>query len=209
MSTILVAAKDLCLREGIRVLLSTTDEHKLVGEVTNRLELVAKLYALSIQVLLLDLKLDGPTGEALIRRIKKIAPKVYIIGISDIDDICLNVRVIKAGLKGFIKKNCSKDEFLLAVVRATEGQSYITDEVSQQLAEHLASHLVEFPHQRLTERELDICEKIMRGTSINAIASEIFLSNKTVSSHKRRLLQKMGCSNVAELVVYAKEHNLI
>ena len=208
MSTILVAAKNLFLREGIRIAFSTSNEHRVVEQASNRLELIAKLYALSFDVLLLDLKLDGPTGEALIRRIRKIAPKVYIIGISDTDDICLNVRVIKAGLKGLIKKTCSNDELVLAVVRASQGQSYITDEVAEQLAVHLTSG-IEFPHHRLTERELDIYEKIMRGTSINEIASEIFLSNKTVCSHKRRLLQKMGCSNVAELVHYAKTHKLI
>ena len=209
MCSILVADSDLLFRAGINALLAEYQQHSPIDEVTNTYDLVRTLSKRPIDLVLLDLALEGPTGEALVRQVKLIAPRTAILGLIDSNDVNCCGRAIKAGLDAIVQKNCNKEELILAIDRVISGKRYIGETIAESLAIRAYLNVSELPHHRLTERELDIFYRIAKGCKYKSIASDLSISEKTVSSHKKRLLRKMGLSNISDLVCYAIRQKML
>ena len=118
------------------------------------------------------------------------------------------VRAIKAGAAGYLTKESAPDQLVSAIRKVASGGAFISPSVAERLALEYGAPRSETPHTALSDREYQIFHLIVAGASISAIAERLNLSVKTVSTHKSRILQKMGMSSAAELIHYALEHRL-
>lgn len=209
MIDVLVAESNFVLREGVKALLSRCDDLQVFAEVRTRAELMVALQYQKIDVLLLDLCLEGGTGEALVRRARRIAPQIPIVGFSSLNGPRLGSRAIHAGLKGYLRKDCSAEDLLCALRRVSNGRAYIDAATAEQLVADLTGDVTELPHLLLSERELDVFRRLVVGENIGIIANQLSLSVKTISTHKVRLLRKMSLPNISRLVQYAVTHHLL
>ena len=208
MVNVVVAEPNETLRTGIISVIAETGRYRIVSEAHSRAELVAALRLGRCDLVLLEPRIGGATGETFIRQLRQIAPEAAILGFSDLNEIKFGARLLRAGLKGFLNKSCEKSELLAAIDQVSCGRAYITAALAEELALGLGSATGEQPHERLSARELDVFCRLVRGERIGAIAGTLYLSPKTVSTHKLRIFQKMGVSNLSELVRYALANNL-
>lgn len=208
MTTVFIADPNDTFRTGIRAILDSSEKYVVAGDASSRTELLSELRNCRVDVLLLEPKMGGATGESLIRQIMELPSSAMILGISDLDEKKYGVRLLRAGLKGFLRKNCGKDELLSAIELVSSGHIYISMTLAERLVAVLSPIERVLPHHCLSERELDVFHRLLHGDKINRIARDLLLSPKTISTHKVRVFQKIGVSNLSELIRYALAHGI-
>lgn len=160
-------------------------------------------------LILLDLTMPGLSGVGLIGNIRAQYSKLPILVLSMHNELQVAKRVLQAGANGFVTKGSVQEVLMDGVRRVAAGGRFIDPVIAEQMMfEKPAMGEVE-PHERLSERELHIMKLFAKGMAINEIAGALFISNKTVSTHKARLMQKMNFQSNAELVRYAADRGLI
>lgn len=211
MTRVLIADDHAILRAGLKHLLSDHPDILVAGEAGNGQEVLAKVRAENWDVLLLDMTMPGKSGIELIKQIKQITPKLPILILSMHKEDIYAVRALKAGAAGYLCKDNAEDQLVPALRKVAHGGLYITSAVAEKLAASMLCGKPEDdqPHTRLSDREYQIFQLIAAGESISDIALALNLSVKTVSTHKTHVLEKMGCANMAELIRYAIQRNLL
>lgn len=209
MIRVLIADDHFIVRNGLVQLFGLIGDIVVAGEVANGEALLEALKSSPIDLILLDLKMPGLSGIKLIEAIRALDRKVPILVLSMHDDLQTAKRVMQAGASGYVAK-FSEQETLLGAIRKVAGGGRFIDPaiVEQLLIERPRNDGVEL-HQLLSPRELQIMKLIGGGKSLVEIGDKLFISNKTVSTHKVRLMQKLNLSNTAGLVRYAVDHGLI
>jgi DNA-binding NarL/FixJ family response regulator len=160
-------------------------------------------------VLVLDMSMPGRSGIELIKQVKGERPRLRILILSMHSEAQYAVRAIKAGASGYLTKDGAADQLVAAIRRIAAGGAFVSPEAAEQLARNFDRPEDAAPHTLLSDREFQVFQAIVMGKSITAIAGELSLSVKTVSTHKTRILEKMGISNQSELVRYAIRHRLL
>ena len=164
---------------------------------------------IEFEVLLLDLSMPGKGGMDLIKQVKGEKPKLRILVLSMHAEHQYAVRAIKAGASGYLTKDSASTQLLSAIRKVAGGGAVISAEVAEQLALSAMPHADGPLHASLSDREYQVFQLIVGGASVSDIAQQLNLSVKTVSTHKARLMEKMGLANQAELIHYAIRHRLI
>lgn len=209
MVRLVIADDHTIMREGLKRILSGAENIEVVGEAVNGFEVLAKVREGGFDLLLLDLSMPGRSGIELIRQIKSEAPKLPILVLTMHEEEQYAVRTIRAGARGYLTKESAGTQLLSAIARVASGRPYISAEVAEQLALEIMEPHDGLPHERLSNRELEIFKLLVHGKSITEIADSLHLSVKTISTHKTRMLQKMRMHSLAELVQYAVAQNMI
>ena len=160
-------------------------------------------------MLLLDLSMPGRSGIDLIRQIRTEAPKLPILVLTMYEEEQYAVRSIRAGAQGYLTKESAGDQLVNAIKKVASGRPYISMEVAEQLALGIMTPEKEMPHTQLSDREFEVFNLLASGKSITDIGAQLHLSVKTVSTHKSRILTKMGMHSLAEIVQYAVTQNLL
>jgi DNA-binding NarL/FixJ family response regulator len=160
-------------------------------------------------VVLVDISMPGMSGIELIGRIHQADPQIAILVLSMHKEEQFAVRALKAGAAGYLTKDCALEQLTQAIHKVVSGGRFITPEVAEALANAIVPSLVETPHKQLSNREFQVFRMLASGKSINDIAHELSLSANTVSTHKSRLMNKLGVDNNAGLVHYAIRHQII
>ena len=208
MIRVVIADDHTILREGLRQLLSTAPEIEVVDEASDGHEVMARVREREFDVLLLDMSMPGRSGIELIRQVRAEKPKLRILVLSMHEEEQYAVRAIKAGASGYLTKDSAATQLVTAIRKVASGGAFITAEVAEQLALG-AMPDVEGPlHARLSDREYEVFQLLVAGISVTDIATRLNLSAKTVSTHKARLMEKLGIDNPADLVKYAMQHKL-
>lgn len=210
MIRIVIADDHLVVRQGVRQMLTDVAHCQVVAEAADGSELLACLRQNPADVLILDMSMPGRSGIELIRQIKDSWPKLAVLVLSMHAEDQYAVRAIKAGANAYLSKGCAADELLAAVCKLASGASFITPTVAEQLAMAVMTenHDQLAAHQRLSDREFQIFRLLVAGKGPSEIGNELCISNKTVSTYKARILDKMQLANSADLVRYAIEHDL-
>ncbi len=208
MIRILLADDHTIVREGLKQILGDIADFTVVAEAKNGQEVLAEIRVRCPDVLILDLSMPGTSGIALIRQLKSEAPKLPILVLSMHKEEQYAVRAIKAGASGYITKESAAEQLVAAIRKIRGGGVFISPGVGERLAQEYGRPSAEAPHTTLSEREYQIFQMLVAGMGVTAIASDLCLSVKTVSTHKSRILQKMGMGNSSELIHYAIEHQL-
>ncbi len=209
MIRLLIADDHTIMREGLKRILEGEINIQIVAEAVDGLDALQKIRAGGIDMVLLDLSMPGRSGVDLIRQIREEMPKLPILILTMHEEEQYAVRAIRAGANGYLTKESAGLELVNAIHRIASGRPYISIAVAEQLAMNLMPVDVKLPHTTLSDREFEIFQLLVQGKTLTEIADGLFLSVKTVSTHKTRILVKMRMKNLTELVQYAVQHQLI
>jgi DNA-binding NarL/FixJ family response regulator len=210
MIRILIADDHAILRAGLKHLLSEATDIVVVGEAGNGNEALALVRTTPCDALVLDMTMPGRSGIELIRQIKAELPRLPILILSMHKEDIYAVRALRAGASGYLCKDNAESQLEVAIRKVAGGGLYINQAVAEKLAlEMIGGSNEALPHTRLSDREYQVFRDIAAGLGVTEIGQRLNLSVKTVSTHKARIMQKMGFANTAELVQYAVRHSLI
>ncbi|ABR89899.1 DNA-binding response regulator, LuxR family [Janthinobacterium sp. Marseille] len=209
MIQILIADDHAIIRDGLKQIISFVSNMAVAGEASNGEEVLQKLRSLQVDVLVLDMSMPGRSGIALIQQINAIKPDLPILVLSMHQESQYAVQAMRAGASGYITKNTASSQLIEGIRKVAEGGTFVSPEISAKLIKQLHKPETDLPHTKLTAREFQIFSMLVEGHSVNDIAKILSLSNKTISTHKAAVLQKMEASTTASLVYYALKHGLI
>ncbi|HEX5336848.1 MAG TPA: response regulator transcription factor [Gallionella sp.] len=209
MIKVFIADDHAVVRGGLKQLFALMGDIVVAGEAADGAELLEKLRQGQFDLLLLDLTMPGVSGVNLIARVRALHAKLPILVLSMHNELQVAKRVLQAGASGYVTKGSMQDTLMDAVRKVAAGGRFVDPLIAEQMMFEKNAPGEQAPHERLSERELLIFKLFARGRGVNEIADELFISNKTVSTHKARLMQKMNFQNNAELVRYAADHGLI
>jgi DNA-binding NarL/FixJ family response regulator len=183
---------------------------KVTGEAAGGHDVLAILQKESnFDVLLLDLYMPDMDGFELIARITSRNMSLPILVFSFHNEPLVVKRVFQVGASGFITKGCTQETLMTAVRKVASGVRYVEPIIAELMIFKRDDITKEVPHDKLSERELQILKMFAEGKTGNEIATTLAISKKTVSTHKVRLMQKMNFQNIAELVLYAANYALV
>lgn len=207
---VLVADDHAIIRDGLKKILADTHDLVVAGEAANGIAVMEKVRARDWSLLVLDISMPGRNGLDLIKLVKAERPKLPILIFSMHHEEQYAVRAIRAGASGYLSKEGDTDLLLPAMRKVASGGIFISPKVAELLAGDIAPQSQgDRPlHTLLTDREFDVFSRIVRGFGLTAIADELSLSVKTVSTHKTHILAKMNMSTQVDMVRYAIEHGL-
>ena len=208
MIRVVIADDHRILREGLKQLLQSAPDLTVVGEADDGHEALARVRGTDFDVLLLDMSMPGKSGMELIRQVKAERPKLRVLVLSMHEEHQYAVRSIRAGASGYLTKESAALELVAAIRKVAGGGAYISAEVAEQLALASMPRAEGPPHTLLSDREYQVFRRLVAGAAVTQIAGDLNLSVKTVSTHKARLMEKLGVGNQAELIHYALKHRL-
>jgi DNA-binding NarL/FixJ family response regulator len=206
---VVIADDHTIVREGLKQLLLAAGRFEIAGEARDGYEVLKLARDADFDVLLLDLSMPGKSGMDLIKQVKSERPRLRILVLSMHQEHQYAVRAIKAGASGYLTKDSASTQLVSAIEKVAGGGAFISAEVAEQLALGAMPHTDGPPHASLSDREYQVFQMLVAGRAVSEIAAELSLSVKTVSTHKARLMEKMGIENQAELVRYAVRHRLV
>ena len=209
MIRLVIADDHTLMREGLKRIFEGNDEITVVGEAIDGFSVISQVRKGGFDMLLLDLSMPGRSGIDLIRQIRTEAPKLPILVLTMYEEEQYAVRSIRAGAQGYLTKESAGDQLVNAIKKVASGRPYISMEVAEQLALGIMTPEKEMPHTQLSDREFEVFNLLASGKSITDIGAQLHLSVKTVSTHKSRILTKMGMHSLAEIVQYAVTQNLL
>lgn len=208
MIRLMIADDHAIMREGLKQLFSLTDDLQVVAEAENGAVLLDHLRRGDIDLLLLDMSMPGISGEDLLSRIHLHYRRLPILVLSMHNEAQIAQRALRAGASGYLTKDRDPETLLMAIRRVAAGGRYIDAGLAEQIAFAASGLGPHSQHDELTERELQVMCQLARGLSVMRIADELAISHKTVSTHKARLMEKMGFASTADIVRYVMVHRL-
>jgi two-component system response regulator NreC len=204
--TIIIADDHRVVRSGLRLLLQSEEGMHVVGEagdVPTTKQLVDRRRP---DVLVLDLNMPGPPSLPAIQEILDASPKTRVVVLTMQDDPAFAREALLSGASAYVLKEAADSELVSAVRAASEGRTYLNPELGARLA---AEPKVEESPDDLTQRELDVLRLISLGHTNSEIAAQLYLSVRTVESHRAHIQQKLRLTTRAELVQYALQRGLL
>ena len=209
MIRVLLADDHAIVRNGLKEILEATGDIVVAAEATHGYEALARARDCEADVAVVDLSMPGRSGVELIKLIKAERPRLRLLVLSMHSEEQYAVRAVKAGAAGYLTKESAADELVAAIRRIAGGGAYISPETAERLVLASNTGAEGPPHTQLSNREYEVFRALVAGKSVSDIAGTLSLSVKTISTHKSRILEKMGMSSQAELVRYALRHNLV
>lgn len=197
------------VRTGLRQYFSEHVDLRVTGEAANGREALDLVRRGDLDVLVMDLSMPGPGGLELIRQVLGHVPQLPVLVLSMHADGPIVTRMLRAGAVGYLTKDCDPEELLTAVRNAARGRRYIDPSlVDSVIRSHAAAEQATDHCAELSERERQVLERMVAGRSVGAIADELQLSPKTVSTHKTRLMHKLEVHSIADLMRFAIRHGI-
>lgn len=199
-------------REGLKSLFSDFKDFEVVAEYSNGKDYIDNIFNLQVDVVLMDIEMPVMNGieATLLSKIKK--PEIHIIALSMFSDQKYYYEMIKSGISGFVLKEASPEELEKAIRDVNKGLGFFSPKLLQQAIINMPE--IEKKKKiidklNLTEREIEIIELVCQGYNNNKMAEKLFISPKTIESHKTHVLSKTGTKNSAELIIFAIKNELI
>jgi len=207
---LLIADDHSIVRGGLKQIFKLQSNIEVTGEAGNGEQVLQLVREKDFDLLLLDMTMDGLSGVDLIRRVKNLKAALPILVLSMHNVSQLAFHAIKAGANGYITKGSEPENLLAAIHKVAGGGRYIDPMLTEELAfNSTLSKDDRPPHNLLSGRELEVFRLLATGKHNNDISQQLFISDKTVSTYKTRIMEKMKFANMTDLVRYAVEHNII
>jgi len=200
------------VRDGIRSLLEDQIGFNIVAEAENGRQALERCEDHKIDLALMDINMPELDGIKATELINEQHPEIKVLALTMMDENQHIRQMIEAGASGYILKNSDKDELLDAITAILEGRHYFSDDTARRVMMDLVKSDDQSQHSDpadLTDREKEVLELIVKEHTNQEIADKLYISIRTVDSHRRNLLQKTGAKNTAGLVTYAIRHNLV
>lgn len=197
------------VRDGLKQILRQLQRVTVIAEAGSGDELLGHLKTENFDIVLLDISLPDKNGLEVLQSVKEKWPFTNVLMLSMHPQEQYAKRALQMGASGYLTKDTAADELLTAVQKVSEGGKYISQSLAENLAEHLNKDEKKLDHEILSGREFEIMIKLANGKSLQDIADELFISNKTVSTYRSRIMEKMEIHKNTELTRYCIENNLI
>jgi DNA-binding NarL/FixJ family response regulator len=207
---VLVVDDHLIVRRGLAAYLVARNGMQVVGEAATGEEAIVKARSLGPDVILMDLNMPGMGGLEAMRIICAQVPGARVLVLTSYDDGNRVPEAIQSGALGYLRKDTSPDELFHAIHNIAKGASYLSQEIVQKLICGLQGSKGDTQNgNHLTEREMDVLAALAKGMSNQEIADSLIISNATVRTHVRNVLEKLGVANRTEAAVYAVESGIL
>jgi DNA-binding NarL/FixJ family response regulator len=206
---VLIADDHPVVRDGLKTMLSSDPEVRVVGEASDGDEALRLMHDVEWDVAVLDYSMPGKGGVDLLAQVKHDYPDRPVLILSIYPEDPHGMRALKAGAAGYITKESAGDELTAAVKKVMSGGRYVSAALAEKLAARLTPDQDRPPHERLSDREYRVMWLLASGRSLQQIAEEMHLSPSTVSTYRGRILKKLALTSNVELVHYAMKHRLI
>ena len=206
---ILICDDHKIVRDGLRQILHQLGGLILIDEAQDGNEALLLFRKNTFDILLLDISLPGMNGLEVLKTVKTKWPSTNVLILSMMPQEQYAILALKLGASGYLTKDTASEELLLAIRKVSEGGKYISNTLAESLALHLTKNSHDQKHEMLSGREYEIMIKLANGKSLLEIGNELFISDKTVSTYRSRIMEKMELSKNTELTRYCLEHKLI
>lgn len=209
---IVVADDHHILLDGLKAMLQKQKDVEVLGLYSNGKDLFDDLPKTMPDVAIVDINMPGMNGQELTTKIKEFYPAVHVITLSMYDDATHIMDMIEAGVSGYLLKNVNDKELLDAIRMVSVGKMYFSSEVSEKITSLVIRQqkkLDQPDEPRLTDRELEILKLISDEMSNAEIANTLFISERTVETHRKNMLRKTNNKTIVGLLKYALEKQLI
>jgi two-component system, NarL family, invasion response regulator UvrY len=209
MCKILIADDHAIVRTGLKQIISEADDLKVIAEAASGHEALEKVRANQLDLILLDINLPDKNGLEVLKQIKNENPLARVLILSMHAEDQYGLRALKAGASGYLTKESAPEQLIAALRKVSQGGKYITPSLAEQIVCSFESDFTTPSHEQLSDREYEVMCLIASGKTVREIAEQLFLSIKTISTYRTRLLEKMHLKNNSELTNYAIKNNLI
>jgi len=209
MLKILIADDHAIVRQGLKQIVTETQDMIVAGEASNGQELLDKIKENDYDVVVLDITMPGRNGMDVLRQLRSERPGLPILMLSIHPEEQYALRALRAGASGYLTKESASDELVVAIRKVSQGGKYISSSLAEKLAFELEAGHKQAPHETLSDREYQVMCMIASGKTVMEIAQELMLSEKTISTYRSRILEKMNMKNNAELTYYAIKNQLV
>ncbi len=197
------------VRQGIRLIIESEADMEVIGEASCGREGLAIIAAQKPDIAILDINLPDINGMDMLREIRLIHPDLPVLLLTIHAEEILAVRALQAGAKGYLCKDSSSDELAKALRKLASGGVYVSTSLSEILAREIGGQRGKLPHERLSDREYQVLCLLASGKSVGQIAEALDRSPNTISTLRKRILDKMGMKNNSELAYYAINNQLV
>jgi len=209
MIRLLIADDHAIFREGLKHILEEHPDIIVADEAKNGQEVLDNIWKREYDMVLLDIGMPGMPAIEVLKKVKNDKPRLPILVLSMYPEEQYAVRVIKAGASGYLTKESAPEELITAIRKITAGRKYITSSVAEKLAAEVEPDAARPAHHTLSDREFEVFRLIASGKTVTQVADALFLSVKTISTYRSRILEKMKMKTNAELMHYALKHHMI
>jgi DNA-binding NarL/FixJ family response regulator len=196
------------VREGLRRILETVSHEWQITEAGSGFQALECLRRAPFRMAIVDLSMPGMSGLELIKRIKSEFPGVMVLVLSMHAEEQYALRAFRAGANGYVTKDSASAELVAAVRKVAGGGAYVSGSLAERVVQQLNGATMAPRHAQLSDRELEVLQRIVAGQRPTEIAEALHLSVKTVSTHKSRIQEKLQLPNTAALIRYGLEHQL-
>jgi DNA-binding NarL/FixJ family response regulator len=196
------------VRTGLRQVLGDEVDFRVTGEAVNGREALDLARSGTVDVLLMDLSMPEHGGVDALLAIKARFPQLPVIILSGFPEQTYAVTLLKQGASAYLGKDCDPSEIATAIRTVVRGRKYVTPAVAELLADQLNGGN-DAPHDALSERELQVFLRLAKGETVGGIAESMFLSVKTVSTYRSRVLEKLSLQSNSDLTYYAMKNGLM
>lgn len=208
MVKILIGDDHAVVRRGLKQIVEDSTEI-LVDEAGTGKEILEKTKNTHYDLLVLDITLPDRSGLDVLKQLKMTQPKLPVLVLSIHPEDQYAIRVLRAGASGYLSKDSAPDELVSAILRVAEGRKYVSSALAEKLAFDLDPTSNIPLHDTLSDREFQVMCMIASGYAVKDIANKLFLSVKTISTYRSRILEKMKMRNNAEITHYAIKSGLV
>ena len=209
MIRILIADDHEIVRKGLVQVVAETPDMEVCAEAGSAQETLSLLREHDCSVVVLDISMPGRSGLDTLKDIKDQHPHLPVLILSTHSEDEYAVRVLRAGAAGYLTKRSAPKELIAAIRKVYAGGKYISEFVAEKLVTNLETSAGQAPHESLSDREHHVMCMIAIGKTLKQIADELSLSEKTISTYRTRIMDKMNMKKNTELVRYVMQHGLL
>jgi two-component system invasion response regulator UvrY len=206
---VLIADDHLVVREGLKEIVNRLEEVSVVETASDGREALEKIERSEYDIVILDISMPGLSGLDILQTLKRERIKPHVLILSIYPQAHYAIRALRLGASGYLSKDSAYEELASAIRKIAGGGRYISSDLAERYVFGDKNVPDQTPHEKLSEREFQIMCLLAKGKSVTEIAHEIFLSDKTVSTHRTHILEKMGMKKNVDLMLYAIRNGLI
>lgn len=215
MTSILLVDDHKITRDGLAALIDKQPDMRVVGEADNGREAVRAVQDLAPDVVIMDISMPDLNGIDATRQILAASPATRVIALSMYSDRRYVEGMLSAGVSGYLVKSCAFDELVQAILAVVGGTAYLSPNVAEVVIRDYARRLTgapadtaPLPAHRLSSREREVLQLLAEGHNAEQIAAKLYISIKTVSTHRRHIMEKLNLNNIADLIKFAVREGL-
>ncbi|HEY3299337.1 MAG TPA: response regulator transcription factor [Methylophilaceae bacterium] len=209
MKKILLVDDHAIIRQGLKNMIDLERDIEVTAEASSGQEAIDLIRQQPFDVVVMDIAMPDKNGVDTMRDLKHVAPDLPVLILSGYAEDQYALNLLRMGCKGYLSKDTDTDEIIRAIKIIANGKRYISSSLAEIMTDELYRPSEKQMHEMLSTREFQVFIKLAGGMSPSAIAEELFISIKTVSTYRARILEKMSFKNNADLTYYAIKNQLI